>query len=120
MQNILVVNDNVDRRTAMPSLPTLEPRGELYIRYEPDTKKMCLAAKAFKEDCVKYQVNYKNTLDDLEKKGVFLGTTNKRLSKGMKIVSPGVHTLIFNCANADFISMDTIVETEASDVGGES
>jgi hypothetical protein len=120
MQNILVVNDNVDRRTAMPSLPTLEPRGELYIRYEPDTKKMFLAAKAFKEDCVKYQVNYKNTLDDLDKKGVFLGTTNKRLSKGMKIVSPGVHTLIFNCANADFISMDTIVETEVSDVGGES
>ena len=119
MQNILVVNDNVDRRTSMPSLPTLEPKGELLVRYEPDTKKMFLAAKPFKNDCVKYQVNYKDTLSQLEKKGIFLGTTNKRLSKGMKVVSPGVHCLIFNCASSEFISMDDLVAPESSHAGGE-
>jgi hypothetical protein len=120
MQNILVVNDNVDRRTAMPTLPTLEPKGELLVRYEPDTKKMFLAAKPFKNDCVKYQVNYKDTLSQLEKKGIFLGTTNKRLSKGMKVVSPGVHCLIFDCASSEFISMDDLVTPESSHAGGES
>lgn len=119
MQNILVVNDNVDRRTSMPSLPTLEPKGELLVRYEPDTKKMFLAAKPFKNDCVKYQINYKETLSQLEKKGIFLGTTNKRLSKGMKVVSPGVHCLIFNCASSEFISMDDLVAPESSHAGRE-
>lgn len=119
MQNILVVNDEVDRRTNMATLPTLEPKGELLVRYEPDTKKMFLAAKPFKNDCVKFQVNYKDTLQQLEKKGIFLGTTNKRLSKGMKIVSPGVHCLIFNCASSEFISMDDFVKTETTDAGGE-
>lgn len=119
MQNILVVNDDVDRRTNMAMLPTLEPRGELLIRYEPDTKKMFLAAKPFKNDCVKYQVNYKDTLAQLEKKGIFLGTMNKRLSKGMKIVSPGVHSLIFDCSSSEFISMDDIVKPEDAHAGGE-
>ena len=120
MQSILVVNDEVDRRTNMAMLPTLEPRGELLIRYEPDSKKMFLAAKPFKNDCVKYQVNYKDTLAQLEKKGIFLGTMNKRLSKGMKVVSPGVHSLIFDCSNTEFISMDEIAKPEHSDAGGES
>jgi hypothetical protein len=119
MQSILVAHDGVDRRTNMAMLPTLEPRGELLIRYEPDTKKMFIAAKPFKNDCVKFQVNYKDTLAQLEKKGIFLGTMNKRLSKGMKVVSPGVHSLIFDCSNTEFISMDDITNSENSDAGGE-
>ena len=120
MQNILVVNDNVDLRSNMPFAPVYEPRGELLIRYEPDTKRMFLAAKPFKSDCVKYQTNYKDTLNQLKKQGVFIGTMNKRLSKGMKIVSPGVHSLVFNCSGDDFIDMDGIVPTEAENAGGES
>ena len=116
MQNIVVVNDDVDRRSNMPTLPTLEPKGELLIRYEPDTKKMFLAAKPFRNDCVKFQVNYKDTLQQLQKKGIFTGTTNKRLSKGMKVVAPGVHCLIFDCANNDFLNIDGLVN---SDGGGE-
>ena len=117
MQNIVVVNDEVDRRSNMPYAPTLEPRGELLIRYEPDTKKMFVAAKPFKNDCVKFQVNYKDTLTDLQKKGIFIGTANKRLSKGMKVVAPGVHCLIFDCSGNDFLNMDGLV---ASNAGGES
>jgi hypothetical protein len=113
------VNDEVDRRTNMAMLPTLEPRGELLIRYEPDTKKMFLAAKPFKNDCVKFQVNYKDTLAQLEKKGIFLGTMNKRLSKGMKVVSPGVHSLIFDCSNTEFISMDEFANPGTDNAGGE-
>lgn len=120
MQSILVVNDKVDARSNMQALPVLEPRGELTIRYEPDTKRMYLAAKAFKNDCVKYQVNYKDTLAKLEANGVFIGAQNKRLSKGMKVASPAVHCLMFDCSNSEFLDMDDFVRTEAEDAGGES
>lgn len=112
MQNILVVNDTVDTRTQLHSAPTLEPRGELIIRFEPDTKKMYIAASAFRKDCVIGQVHYKDTLQQLKSKGVFIGTENKRLSKGMKVKSPGVHSLIFDCSSSDFIDIEHFVKTE--------
>ena len=119
MQNILVVNDGVDRRSNMPALPIMEPRGDLTIRYEPDTKMMYLAAKAFKNDCAKYQVNYKETLAELESKGIFVGRAVKRLSKGMKVVSPGVQSLIIDCSSSEFIDMDEFIQPELEDAGGE-
>ena len=120
MQNILVVNDNVDRRTNMPTLPLMEPRGDLIVRYEPDTKLMFIAAKAFRDHCVTYQINYKETLKELEKAGTLLEPRVKRMSKGMKIVSPGVHALVFDCSTQDFLNMDNLVATEAGNGGGES
>lgn len=119
MQNILVVNDHIDRRSSMPMLPALEPRGELLIRYEPDTKKMFLVSKQFKDDCVKLQINYKETMKNLEGKGIFLSATNKRMSKGMKVVAPGVHSLMFDCAHSEFINMEEFVKQEQHDAGGE-
>lgn len=115
MQHILVVNDLVDRRSNMPSMPTLEPRGELLIRYEPDTKIMYIAAGPFKEDCVRSQVNYKDTLRQLEARGIYTGTAVKRLSKGMKVASPGTHCLIFDCTASEFLNMDTVVGVDTDD-----
>lgn len=112
MQNILVVNDEVDTRTNMHALPTLEPRGELIIRFEPDTKKMYIAAGAFRKDCVQSQIHYKDALAQLKSKGVYVGAANKRLSKGMKIKSPGVHSLIFDCSGSDFIDIEHFVSLE--------
>jgi hypothetical protein len=112
MQNILVVNEEVDSRTNMQALPTLEPRGELIIRFEPDTKKMYIAAGAFRKDCVEAQIHYKDALNQLKTKGVYLGAANKRLSKGMKIKSPGVHSLMFDCSGSDFIDIEHFVSVE--------
>ena len=117
-QNILVVNDNLDLRSNLESLPDATPRGELLIRYEPDTKKMFLAAKAFKNDCVKYQANYKDTLQQLAAKGYFIGTLNKRLSKGMNFDSPGVHTLVFDCSGSE-LQMEGIVMPKVTNESGE-
>lgn len=110
--NALVVNDKADARTNMESLPLLEPRGELMVRYEPDTKLLYLSAKAFKEFCVRQQINYKGTLSALEKLGVFKGGTNKRLSKGMKVVSPPVRSLLFDTTQDEFLQLDTYVSDE--------
>lgn len=126
IQNVLVIDDMVDQRTKMEKLPKMEPKGELLIRYEPDTKRLYIAAKHFKNDCVAYQINQKETLDALKKSGVYLGFTNKRMSKGMKVVTPGIHALIFDTAAGGFLDMDTLVDTsvdeaaEEADAGGGS
>lgn len=119
MQNILVVNDEGDRRAKMAPVPLLEPRGELLIRYEPDTKKLFIVAGPFKKYCVEHQINYKHVLEQLKKKGIFIDTMNKRMSKGMRIVSPGVHSLVFDCSINDFINMDDFVRPETENAGGE-
>jgi hypothetical protein len=119
MQNIVVIKDEADARSGIPAMPSMEPRGELLIRYEPDTKRLYIAAGPFKKDCVEYQISYKDTLLQLQEVGVFLGTEGKRLSKGMKIMSPNVHCLVFDGGSPNFFSMDEMVPVEAPDVGGE-
>jgi hypothetical protein len=117
IQNMLIVDDEVDKRTHMQILPKQEPKGDLIIRYEPDTKKLFIVAKSFKKDCVESQASYKDTLKDLKAKGIYIGADNKRMSKGMKIVSPGVHALEFDCSVPDFINVDAFVADDANREG---
>jgi hypothetical protein len=109
ISNILAVDDEVDNRSMMPKMPIMEPRGELLIRYEPDTKKLFLAAGAFRRDCVKYQINYRDTINQLKDKGIFLESVTKRLTKGMKVAAPGVHSLVFTADHSDFIDMGSVI-----------
>jgi hypothetical protein len=101
VQNMLVVNGAVDARTKMGAMPTAEPRGELLLRFEPDTGDLFIAAKAFKDYCVKFQIHYRDALKQLKDEGVFLDTINKRMSKGMKMDSPAVRALHFNTKKFD-------------------
>ena len=119
MQNIVVVNEEADGRTGMKlqAAPILEPRGPLLIRYEPDTKRMYINAKAFKRDCVDMQINYKDTLKQLEAKGIYLGAGTKRMAKGMSVAAPGVHVIILDCTNPDFISLTALIPSQPSDSG---
>ena len=97
----LVVNGESDLRTGLTAMPLLEPRGELVMRYEPDTKHLYLSANAFKKYCVERQTNYKETLKVLGISNIFLEAVNKRMSKGMKIVSPPVRALKFDVRDFD-------------------
>jgi hypothetical protein len=110
--NALVVNGEVDARSNLQSMPMLEPRGELLIRYEPDTKELFIAAKQFKDFCVKQQINYKTTLKELGKIKVYVESVNKRMSKGMKVVSPAVRVLKFDASASEFLQMDALVTTD--------
>jgi hypothetical protein len=107
--NALVVNGEVDARSNLQSMPMLEPRGELLIRYEPDTKELFIAAKQFKDFCVKQQINYKTTLKELGNHKIFIEAMNKRMSKGMKVVSPAVRVLKFDASVSEFLQMDSLV-----------
>jgi hypothetical protein len=110
--NALVVNGEVDARSNLQSMPMLEPRGELLIRYEPDTKELFIAAKQFKDFCVKQQINYKTTLKELGNAKIYLEGVNKRMSKGMKVVSPAVRVLKFDASATEFLQMDALVVTD--------
>jgi len=118
MQNVLVVNDAVDARSSVAPLPIMEPKGELLIRYEPDTQRMILVSNAFKQDCVKSQINYQSTVQELKKRGILVKVDTMRLSKGMKISSPPVHCLLLDGKHSEFLKMDNIIQTDEPDAGG--
>lgn len=110
MQNTLVVNDAADARMKMTSLPILEPRGDLVIRYEPDTKRVYIVARAFKEYCQRRNASNWEIIRKLEKDGVYLGTVQKRINKGTQIPAGVVQCLVFDAAHPDFIALDEVVE----------
>lgn len=110
MQNILVVNGEADRRTNLYAGPVREPKGELLIRIEPDTKMMFFIAKHFKEYCVKYQINYNQTLDKLKQQGRLVKKEGKRLSKGMAVSGENIHCLWFKLTD-DFVNVDEYAKT---------
>jgi hypothetical protein len=112
IHNILVVDAGNDKRTGKELFPKMEPRGELLIRYEPDTKLLYLTGKDFKNDCAAYQISYKETMAELKKKGLFIGSDTKRLSKGMKITTLPVYVIIIDTSTEDFISMEGLIDPE--------
>ena len=114
MHHALVVNDEMDSRSNMAALPLLEPRGELLLRFEPDTKLLYVVAKRFKNYCVDAQINYKDLLNDLSIAEVYKDTVNKRMSKGMKMVSPPVRALVFDTSKSDFLQVDAYIGQDAN------
>lgn len=120
IQNTLVVDDQVDSRSNMEVKPKMEPKGELIIRYEPDTKMLFFAAKKFKEYCVQFQINYKETLRRLKNDGVYLRSDTKRMSKGMRINTLGVQALFFDTSVNGFMDVEGLLPVEIKDETGGS
>jgi len=104
-ENTLIVDDACDARTGMVSKQT--PRKELFIRMEPDTKRIYIVASRLKEECASNQVTYKDLLKDLELKGFLLGVKPKGMSKGTLIGTPPVNALVLDAEKMGFeIPMD--------------
>jgi energy-coupling factor transporter ATP-binding protein EcfA2 len=107
--NVLVVNNNTDKRTGMEQLPIREPRLELMVRIEPDTKRLYITAKSLQNFCGKQQTNMKELLLKLKEDGVFMDKVKKRMAKGTMIASPPVWAYEFNCDNGEFVDTDAYV-----------
>lgn len=117
MQHILVVNGEADRRTKLQSLPKREPKGELLVRIEPDTKRMFIIAKSFREHCVKFQINYNDTVKKLEASGRIIDKGGVRLSKGTAVSGDPIHCLWFKIDDDEFIDAEQYVEAKTEDAG---
>jgi hypothetical protein len=114
--NTLVINDEVDKRTGVELLPILEPRGELNVRMEPDTQKLFIIAKKFREYCSKNQITLKDVLNALAVDGVYVGTVKKRMAKGTKLSGvPPIDVYVFDCSRGEFLDTDLYIKaaTEA-------
>ena len=116
MQNILVVDGEVDARTNSKPMPKREPKGELLVRMEPDTKRMFIIAKSFKEYCVKYQINYSETVRKLETEGRIIDKRAVRLSKGTPINGEPIHCLWFKMDD-DFLDATQYAEEQKANAG---
>jgi hypothetical protein len=100
---VLVINGEADGRTGMEQLPMVEPKfNNLYIRMEPDTKKMFINAKQLRAYCSEQQITLKETLKTLEIDKAYLGLVKKRLAKGTKIVSGPVDVYVFDMDSPHF------------------
>ena len=113
--NMLVIDGVSDGRSGKV-FPILEPKGDLFLRYEPDTKKLFIAVNAFKNDCVDVQVNYKDTLNQLKASGTLLGVQNCRLSTGSNIPGLAVRAIILDASHPDFMDMGVVVEANKPDM----
>jgi hypothetical protein len=101
--SVLVINNEADARSGMEQLPLVEPKfNDLFIRMEPDTKKMFINAKQLRAYCSEQQITLKETLKALEIDKAYLGLVKKRLSKGTKIVSGPVDTYVFDLSSHHF------------------
>lgn len=99
----------------MQSLPKREPRGELLVRIEPDTKRMYIIAKSFKDYCVKFQINYNDTIAKLETEGRLIKKGGVRLSKGTAVSGDPIHCLWFKVDDDDFVDTSQYEEVEKVD-----
>ena len=114
LANILVVNDGVDRRSKMQEAPILEPRQELMVRYEPDTAKVYITASSFRLYCATHSIGYRSVLNAMKAKGLHLGSENKRMSKGMRVNTQPVQSLIFDATHPDFEGITELVTSAAA------
>lgn len=98
--NTLVINEVNTFTTGLPEAPIREPRGQLQIRIEPDTKRMYISTKAIREYCTAQQISYKDFVGALTRDRILLQTVKKRLSKGTHIAAPAVDALEIDMAIA--------------------
>lgn len=104
IQNILVIDDGDARSKAKP-LPKREPKGELLVRIEPNTKMMYISAKQFKEYCVRFQISYAETTRKLKEKGRLVKSSTYRLAKGTSVTVDPVHCLYLK-VDEDMIDLE--------------
>lgn len=112
VDNMLAVNDKAhanSKTTTVQAMPIISPRGELLIRYEPDTQLIFIARSAFRRWCVEHQTDMKELMSELQEKGVQIDMVNKRLSKGMKLNTPAVYALRIDASHPDFVDMEHFV-----------
>jgi len=104
MQNLLVI-DGIMKK-GVTSAPLHVPRGELLMRYEPDTKTLCISAVTFRDWCADHQIPYKNLCERLQTAQLLKRRGSKRLSAGMAVTSPPVHVIEFNMDGTDSVFTD--------------
>lgn len=107
--NTVILKNSTDSRTGVFEVPFLEPRNELLVRIEVDTKLIYIPAKVLRRFCTEEQIIYKDLLDMLRKANVFKGEVRKRMGKGTKINAPAVLCYEFSFADDDVFGAEGMI-----------
>jgi len=91
--NLLMIRNEPDVGE-MAVIPIVEPRGELLVRCEPDTRRIFIASGPFKKWCAKNQITFASITQALERNGIKVENVKKRMSKGTALVMPPVSTIM--------------------------
>ena len=97
ISNVLVIDSVADLRTGLHRLPIKEPHGELLIRYEPDTKELCVVRKEFRNFCINSQLTFLDVLASMRDQKVLISEKKRQLTRGTKLVAPPTEVLVFDC-----------------------
>jgi hypothetical protein len=112
----LVINGNRDGRTGLEHGPIREPKGALTIRYEPDTKVIYIVVKSFRDDCVRNQANFEESLIPYRKSGALLGTKKKRMTAGtVANTQAAVNALWFDTTKLEFFNENVLLNADNSE-----
>jgi len=110
MRNLLVVDDNPDKRTGLTHAPLQEPYGDLISRYEPDTKLLFIDADVLKAWCVEKQISFRGITRKLTEMGAGGKIAKKAMAKGTALSTPGVDAIAIDCAVAQLIDAENLVK----------
>jgi len=80
--NRLIINGASPANSSMPVSPIQEPRGDLRIRFEPDTRNLFIVSTPFKRWCAEKQLHFGTFMGDMRKRGVKVEMIKKRMGKG--------------------------------------
>lgn len=109
INNILIINDEIDKRLGMGAPPIREPRNELKIRFEPDTNRIYIPVEDLRQWCAQRQLYYKDLVSDMKEKQILIKSENKRLGKGSDIPTPPSYCLVLDSTKGHFID---VIENE--------
>lgn len=110
MRNLLVVDDNPDKRTGLTHAPLREPYGDLIVRYEPDTQRLFIDSDALKAWCVEKQISYRGITRKLTEMGAGGKVSPKAMAKGMPLNTPSVDALLIDNTVAQLVDTSSLVE----------
>ena len=112
INNILVIDDGMDKRLGMAKPPIREPRNELKIRFEPDTNHIYIPVEDLRNWCAQRQLYYKDLVSELKQKGIYVKAEKKRLGKGTDIPTPPTYCIVLDSSKGHFIDVVTTSEGE--------
>jgi len=112
INNILIIEDEIDKRLGMAKPPTREPQKELKIRHEPDTNYTYIPVEDLRNWCAQRQLYYKDLISDLKAKGIYVKAEKKRLGKGTEIPTPPSYCVVLDASRGHFI--DVLEEPNAT------
>ena len=105
VNDTLIIN-GMSKLTGLSDAPIKEPRGKLIVRYEPDTKELCINVAKFRAFCAKQQISYPHLINGLQQIGKYQEVTKKRMGKGTAI-SANERVLVLQNINKDFVKEAT-------------